>query len=771
MEIDMIIAKETSKLRLISIYFFILIISIGLTNNVIAQLQPNNDEVTARIDTIRAIQKANDHYYEKRYAEAIKAYQTLLKGKLTENQKGSMLLMLGQSHVKLNEDTEAKRILSELINDNPDGSYATQAVHQLTGLYRKRYQITEAVLLCKQLIKQHPETAVASVAAYLIAYFQYVEGKFDDAIGSYKSFLKAYPDSIYRSTAITSLVRLYTANERFTDAEKLVTEQLKLNPADTTLLEELATIYQRQGKQQKAMELYKGVLEKNPNNSSIRQKLGSLYIELGEKEKAIAEWNKILTDGFDRYQQLGTIYLSHKMYEEAIVAFQKAIQSNPRYGYLYTQLASAYKIQGDIEKAATTYLEGLRQLGSSVSQREPIWEAMLEIYDGESQRPLRERLIQQYQKALETSPRNVNTAIILGELYFYAGQYQKTLNTFTQYHRNSPTTIDASLDRLANILERNKNPSAIDFYKLLLQLSRDTRLLTNARYSLAKLYQHEEEWDEAASIMKGLNRNDASSIESQFLLAKIQLHGLHDPKAAQITLQSLLMRRLVHTQYMEAQLILGEIHILLGRYTLARQVLTPFADGSSRISASARKLIGDSYFYATEFDKALIVYRQVILASQSDKLTNDALERIVLIQDNSDYLVIPLSDYVNAHQHYLRGDIESAVTQCEDTISLHNKALIVDDLWMLLGTIHRSQKSYGDAIHSYRQVVTLESPLAAEALARIAEIYQKKHDFPNALEAYNTLITTYPENSIVPHIRQQIDILTKLIKHTETKTP
>lgn len=759
--------SETS----IPLLFCLFFLMISVTSNIDAQQQTETDEVIARIETLKAIQKANDHYYEKRYAEAVKAYQTLLKGKLTESQKGSMLLMLGQSHVRLNEDKEAKRILSELINDNPNGSYATQAVHTLTGLYRTRYQISEAVLLCKQLMKQHPDTAVAAIAAYLTAYFQYVDGKYDDAIVSYKSFLKNYPDSVYRSSAISSLVRLYTTNKRFTDAEELITEQLKLNPSDTTMLEELATIYQQQGKQQKALKLYKDVLEKNPTNSSIRQKLGSLYIELGDKEKAIAEWNKLATDGLDRFQQLGSIYLTHKMYDEAIVAFQKAIQANPSYGYLYSQLASAYKIQGNVEKAATTYLEGLRQIGSSVSQRAPIWEAMLEIYEGESQKPLREKLIAQYQNELNASPRNIHTAIILGELYFYAGQFQETLKLYKQIHRTYTTYVDASLQRLANVLERNTNPSAIDYYETLLLLSKDTRTLTNTRYSLSRLYQKEEAWNKAASILMELNKNDSSSIESQFLLAKIQLYGLHDPKAAQITLQSLLSKRLVHNQYNEARLILGEVHTVMGRFTLARQVLSPIVSSASSMNASARKLIGDSYFYATDFDNALTEYRKVILSSKSDKLTNDALERIVLIQDNSDYLGLPLTDYIHALQHYLRGNIETAITQCEDTISIHNKALIVDDIWMLLGLIHSSQKAYGAAIHSYRQVITLESPLAAEAMTQIAEIYQKKNDFASALETYTTLLTTYPDNSIVPHVRQQLDNVTKLIKNTDTKTP
>ena len=84
----------------------------------------------------------------------------------------------------------------------------------------------------------------------------------------------------------------------------------------------------------------------------------------------------------DQHQRLGAIYLSHKMYREAIAAYQQAIRLNPQNGYLYTQLAAAYKIQGKNDDAASVYIDGLLRVGLAESQREPIWEAMLEIYEG-----------------------------------------------------------------------------------------------------------------------------------------------------------------------------------------------------------------------------------------------------------------------------------------------------------------------------------------------------------------------------------------------------
>lgn len=756
------------KRIVISAQMLTLLLFVG--TDVLAQEQPNNTQTQQeRIQTIKDIQAANDHYYERRYAEAIKQYKVLLKKNISQNQKDSMRLMLGQSYARLGEDKEARQVFKKIVDDNPNGSYASQAVHQLSDLYSKRYQYKDAIILCKQIQQQHPKSSAAAVAAYLTAYHQYLDGNSEDAIKSYKHFLDEYPTSIYHSAAVSGLVRLYTRNQKFAEAEKLIKERVKLNPTDTTLLEELAILYHQQGQSQKALELYVSVLEKNPTNTSMRRKLGNLYAELGKKEQAIVEWKKSVVGSTSQHQQLGIIYLSHKMYPEAVKAFQQAIRANPSYSYLYIQLASVYNIQGDIEKAAATYLDGLQSVGPSGSQREAIWRAVLEIYQGDRQEPLRDKLIAQYEKVYQASPRNLNNALTLGELYFYADLYDKALQIFTQTHRFYSTYVDSTLKRCAVYLQRKQNPAAIDFYKTLLQLSKDNRYHSEARYALAYIYQNTEQWEEAVSVLEKMSSN--SDINNKVLLAQIQLRGLHDPKAAQMTLQPLIDRKILSTQHIESQLILAECHLLLKRYTLARQVLTPIADSNSWSSASALKLNGDTYFFASEFDNALAEYRKVVNVSTSDKLTNDALERIVLIQSNTDFLTIPLTDYANALQLHLSGSTQASITQCEDTITLYPNAMVVDDLWMLLGSIYLSQKAYGDAIHSYKQVVAQESSLAAEALTQIANIYNKKKDYKNAADTYTTLLTTYPDNSIVPHVRQQLDKITKLMDSTNHNSP
>ena len=756
------------------LFILCLCVSIGERAYTFAQLQraPTTPAERSMLDPVEA---AHDHYHERRYAEAIKAYEELLeKGianpdgsytPLRENPRDSIRLMLGQSYAKTGEDAAAQHIFRKVIDENPNGSYATRAVHRLANLHWNRYQFREAILQCKQILNQHPDSTAAATAAYLVGQYQQAEGRSEEAIKSYKFFLDNFQISPYRTTAINRLIQLYITNQRYTEAEKLIQERMQQYPDDINLLEQLAELYQQQDDYPKALELYQEAIRRNPENTNLRKKLGALYAETGKTKQAVAEWEKLVAGDVnrsDRHQQLGTIYLSHKMYPEAIAAYQQAIRLEPQDSYLYIRLASAYKIQGKIQEAADVYIDALQRIGLGRNQREAIWRDMLEIYEGAAHQPLQERLIALLQKQQVQSGYNPNIVTTLGELLFYAGKATQALETFTYLHRSYSAHTDTTLEKYARILERNENlQAATDFYKALIAGSTDRSSIRSTRSKLAVLYQKMEAWDAAVTLLKKQLSTGNASVKDKLLLGQLQLHGLRAPKAAQMTLEPLLTQRLTITQLTEAQLGLGECHVLLKRYTLAREVLEPIAKRTNRFRAPARKLIGDSYFFAGDFEQAIEAYNLVIKISKSDKLTNDALERIVLIQNHPDYFKAPLTDYATAVQLQLSGQTDAALQQCQQTLDVYPEATIVDDVWMLIGNIHSSAGKDNDAINAYKEVIAQESSIAAKALMNIAEIYRENADFENATSTYATLISDYPENVIVAHARQQLDELMK----------
>ena len=218
----------------------------------------------------------------------------------------------------------------------------------------------------------------------------------------------------------------------------------------------------------------------------------------------------------------------------------------PKNGYLYTQLAAAYKIQGQIEQAAEVYIDALQQVGLTRNQRETIWSAMLEIYESDHYKPIHNKLVTELEKRRSRDPRNPNIIMTLGELFFHAGKVSQALETFKQLHRNYPTYTDMTLEKYGQVLERNENPQAVDFYKALIAGSTDRTRIRNAHSKLAALYQKMEQWNDAIAVLEDLVSNREASVKNILLLGQLQLHGIHAPKVAQKTFQSLLTQRLPH---------------------------------------------------------------------------------------------------------------------------------------------------------------------------------------------------------------------------------
>ena len=712
-----------------------------------------------------AIQNAHDFYYSQKYSEAIEAYQVLLKTPLHQRSKDEIRMNLGRSYEKLGDDAMALQSFQAVIDDNPDGSYASQAVHRIGALFRDRYQYKEAITRCRQLANKYPKTQTAAIARYLVAQYTFADGGYDEAIENYRGFLNDFPTSPYRNSALNSLIRLYRIRHRYTDAEKLIRAELSHKPNDINLMDQLAGLYKAQEKYDEALSLYRTALDQNPNNTDILKKLGELYAERGQQDLAAEQWAKIVQDDPDqayRYQQLGSIYTSHQMYEEAVEAYETALNLSPKNAQLYNRLADVYKIQGQVDMAVNTCLRALSVVDIGYSGRDTLIQSMTEIYEGAQQEHLFEEIIDRLQVTLGADSQNPSLVLSLAEVYFYRGNLDLALRTFKRLHQLYAADRGRILEKYAQILERNKNPKAADFYQAIAELFPNTHLAWIAQMKLVRFYERWGRWDDALTVLISMTRR-SNQPSAQLLLGQVWLHGIRDPGAALQVYQALANQPLSTDQKIQIQLGVATCYILQGKSNEAEIALRPIADGNSNFKVDAQKLIGDAYLLRGDIEAAVAAYKRVLDIAMSNPLSNDSLDRIVLIQSNSDYSNEPLKRYLEAMQSDLSGDTEEALQLCQETMKEYQTALIVDDLWMLIGGIHEREARYTDAIAAYQQVTVLEeSPIAAEATAKIADIYRSELDAPDkAQETYSTLIQDYPESVIVAYARQQLDALMK----------
>ena len=193
---------------------------------------------------------------------------------------------------------------------------------------------------------------------------------------------------------------------------------------------------------------------------------------------------------------------------------------------------------------------------------------------------------------------------------------------------------------------------------------------------------------------------------------------------------------------------------------MAEIALRPIANGNSNFKVEAQKLIGDAHLLRGDIEAAVAAYKRVIDIAMSNPLSNDSLDRIVLIQSNSDYSNEPLKRYLEAMQSDLSGDTEKALQLCQETMKEYPTALIVDDLWMLIGGIHEREARYTDAIsgisagHCFgRRVQSQRRQQRKSPTSTVGNSTSlTKHK-----RSTTALIQDYPESVIVAYARQQLD--------------
>ena len=709
-----------------------------------------------------AVQTAHDFYYDKKYAKALSAYTGLLEGPLQTNTEDLIRLNIGRCYGELGDDVNAIHSFRMLIDDKPDDSYSTQAVYQIANLYAERYQYVEAAQTCRKLAEKYPGTKTASIAAYLTAQYLYYDRKYDEAIECYHDYLKNYSSSPYRVSVIQALIRIYGSRQKYKEAEKLVRDQLAINPTDTNLFEQLADLYKSQGRREEAVSLYQSVLEQNPNDMNLLKKLGELYAESGKRDLAIEQWAKITGSGsnqYYRYQKLGQVYLSNQMYGKAVDTYKTALEVNPKNSFLYTQLANVYKIQGKIEKVVDTHLQALSIVDIGSAGRSDIITELSEIYEGDQRRQLLNNVINRIRAMLQRDPQSAKMVLALAEIHFHQADYDASLRNFRRLRDLYPADQGRQLEKHAQILEREGAFSATRFYQAIAEFYPSSHLKRGAQVKLAQLYQKSEKWEKAIAVLRQISPSDLSI---QVSLGEIYLHGLRDLDTAERMFQQLSSKQLVSSLQRQLNLLVAECYILRGRPVAARSILRPLIDKSGDFQLRAQKLMGDSYLFNAEFDKAVSAYKKVLEISVSNSLSNDALDLLVLIQSNGDFNKLPLRQYVGAIVASRRGETRAAVQICRDVIEEFSNAFIVDDAWWLIAQVQVRQKAYTKAIKTLKNIIEIsQSLIVPEAQAKIADLYLLENDSELAIQNYMSLIVDYPDSVMANYARQQIGLLSK----------
>lgn len=214
---------------------------------------------------------------------------------------------------------------------------------------------------------------------------------FDKAEHIYRQILQHQPN---QPDALCSLSSLTLQAGKYQESEQLLKTLIKSQPKSLRAWFSLANLYQHLGKLEKAIDSCQQAISLQPNVFAIYNNLGYVYQQQGQLEQALATYqqalklqpdcieakvniaNVLFAQGkLDREQQIYYAALNNdlgfnsqkaKNLDTAIAYYQQAIALQPQLTIARYNLAVAWELKGDLERAKDCY-ENIIEFGQSDS--------------------------------------------------------------------------------------------------------------------------------------------------------------------------------------------------------------------------------------------------------------------------------------------------------------------------------------------------------------------------------------------------------------------
>ncbi len=147
-------------------------------------------------------------------------------------------------------------------------------------------------------------------------------------------------------------------NNKFSEAEKLYAEVLKIDPNHIICLNYFGVMLAQTNRLDKAEQLFLKAKNIQPNNPFVNNNLGNIYYENGDYNKAIPYYEAAISfksDFIDPNLNLGNIFINQGKLEKALDHLKRAIQVQPTNIKSYAIIATIYKKQKNFKSALESY--------------------------------------------------------------------------------------------------------------------------------------------------------------------------------------------------------------------------------------------------------------------------------------------------------------------------------------------------------------------------------------------------------------------------------
>lgn len=232
------------------------------------------------------------------YKSALELYKTALK----EQEAGGIYFAIANNYLRLGKYQDALININNALKfneDNFDYLILKANIYYGTGKIDKAVQIYESVLakdsgnvfVLYSLARSYQELRRSDMA---VSYYE----KITDVYGFEKDVLKR-------------MYEIYNSQKNFEKSAETISYMLKLDPYNTSLLLELASLYTKLENEDGAKSIYERLSALNPEDKQIQAEIVKQYFRRNQIEKGFGEFAKIVGKDSLTFQekiQLGEMY-------------------------------------------------------------------------------------------------------------------------------------------------------------------------------------------------------------------------------------------------------------------------------------------------------------------------------------------------------------------------------------------------------------------------------------------------------------------------------
>ncbi|MGD9201878.1 MAG: tetratricopeptide repeat protein, partial [Chitinispirillia bacterium] len=418
-----------------------------------------------------------------------------------------------------------------------------EVIRQLVASYKNTGKETDALPYIKKLLTKDPKN-IKNIEMAAIVYEK--NGDLNSAVTMYKKFLASPKTAIHKDYAY-HLAELYEKQNAESSAINQYSNNITLYPDDLRNYKKLSQYYEKTKNYNQAVKILTKAVKIPSAPPAVTKKLAEVLVLQKKVTQAALEYEKYVkkvTNDYDAWYSLGSIYYSLKKYKNAIIPFEKVLQLKPSSKPTLYKLGNSYIRANQIEKAVKplekalelsendmkvlklltlcyTHKKDTASLISAVQKQADISRNDFQLHFKLGELLLKnnknEQAIQSFEKAHKLKPKDISTHLNLITLYTKVKNKKKMISHIDQVLRFAPKNADIHYKKALFHVGNNDIVNAKASFKKTIQLKPNHHV---AHFKYAELLEKERNYKTANSHYYKAVQYNEKNVEYLIALAR-----------------------------------------------------------------------------------------------------------------------------------------------------------------------------------------------------------------------------------------------------------